>query len=74
VTLLENFPERTGNGRVVLFAADFLFGRTVESSKMVGGDTTLLRVKFCKLNRIGVSLVVENDRGLRLRVAPPPER
>src|SRR5207249_798509 len=64
MALFENFTQRISNGRIVLFAADFFFGRTVEPNEMIGCDTALLSVKFRELDRIGNGLVVENDRRL----------
>ena len=68
MALFENLPQRIRNGRVVLFAADFFFGRAVEPNEMIARDTALLRVKFRERDRIGNGLVVDNDCRLRERL------
>src|SRR5712691_8193064 len=61
VALFENFTKRISDGSIVLFAADFFLGRTVEPNEMIGCDTALLSVKFRELDRIGDGFIVNNN-------------
>ena len=62
--LVENFPQRSGNGYVVLLARDFFLARAIERDDMVVGYSAFFRVKFRERFCIGNG-GVENDDCLR---------
>ena len=61
VALFEHLTQRTGDGRIVIFATDFLLGRTGQTDEMIARDTALLRVKFGELDRFWNAFVVNDD-------------
>jgi hypothetical protein len=56
----ENFPQRVGNGCIILLARDFFLGRGIELDKMGVGGPALFLVKFRERFCIGAG-GIEND-------------
>jgi len=44
--LVENLPQRIGNGHIVLLARDFLLGWAIQRNEVVGRYPAFFRVKF----------------------------